>query len=463
MECESTQCAPNSGGNGTWTFHGKQGNATWRSGARATLSVDRYDAHQIVITRTDLPGTATPGLTAVYTGAIHGSRIDGTVVWTWPGHWNNRPASGQWTATVGSVVPGKSTAPSPRGPVAPSAVASREAAITIPKATPDCDPQNPPPVSGKEALAHTFATDKSRNYPASYCWCYIAAMRGNAEAENLYAGMLYAGTGVTKNLELSFMWRSKSAALGWVDAEGFLAQSYYTGTGTTKDLSAAFRWYKKAAEDGDAVSQENLAGMYALGAGTPKDVVQAHSWRLKAGAQGLPDAELDLIDDFQLGHGTPIDLVKAAYWKQKAMKDPQAAQMIKEKEQNEAKLAKEKKDMEAYKASKAEEDMEIKQYGWFGAAMRENAKDNAKAAEEEAKKTPEERKKERGQKAEKAQKDHILWYENNCERSRLDRASGEWEPVGATREECELALKEIKDPSLGWDFGIGSLLNIFSD
>ncbi len=81
---------------GIWTFHGRQGEAKWPDGALAQLNVDRFDAGGVVIHRTDMPNSSSPGLTALYTGNLHDNRVDGTVVWSW----GNRKTTGTWTATV---------------------------------------------------------------------------------------------------------------------------------------------------------------------------------------------------------------------------------------------------------------------------------------------------------------------------------------------------------------------------
>lgn len=72
-ECEGT------GACGVWTFNGTQGTAQWPYGAVANLTVKRFDSDSVVIQRTD-PSGSSAGLTAVYTGKIHGSRIDGSVM-----------------------------------------------------------------------------------------------------------------------------------------------------------------------------------------------------------------------------------------------------------------------------------------------------------------------------------------------------------------------------------------------
>jgi enterochelin esterase family protein len=102
-ECEIDQCSPGGGSEGNWIFHGLLGEAQWSNGASAKLVIERFDAGGIDIRRIDLPNSSSYGLTAVYTGTLHGNRIEGSVVWSWNGHWNDLHPSGKWSATLQDV------------------------------------------------------------------------------------------------------------------------------------------------------------------------------------------------------------------------------------------------------------------------------------------------------------------------------------------------------------------------
>jgi hypothetical protein len=94
-ECEGVNnCA-------SWTFLGKQGTGQWPSGNIASLTVESYDNGSVVIRRADSTG-ASAGLTAVYTGTRHGTRVGGEFTSSWPGHWDNK--SGNWYAIIGKAV-----------------------------------------------------------------------------------------------------------------------------------------------------------------------------------------------------------------------------------------------------------------------------------------------------------------------------------------------------------------------
>ena len=92
-ECEGTDqmtC-------GTWTFTGIEGTGRWSNGAAANLTIQQFDPKWVIIRRTDTSGTSA-GLTAIYVGQQHGQRVEGTVKWTWLGHWSQE-AQGTWSAT----------------------------------------------------------------------------------------------------------------------------------------------------------------------------------------------------------------------------------------------------------------------------------------------------------------------------------------------------------------------------
>ncbi len=105
VDCHEGQCAAGDQRDGTWTFHGWLGEGEWNDGASATLVIKQFDADGIEIRRIDLPNSSSYGLTAVYTGTLHGNRIEGSVVWSWSGHWDGTHPIGKWSATLEGVRP----------------------------------------------------------------------------------------------------------------------------------------------------------------------------------------------------------------------------------------------------------------------------------------------------------------------------------------------------------------------
>lgn len=102
MECQGSQCTPGVQDSGKWEFHGYIGNGEWTNGATAKLVIKQFDAMGVDIRRIDLQNSLSYGLTAVYSGTIHGDHIEGTVVWSWNGHWNDQHPTGHWSATIGA-------------------------------------------------------------------------------------------------------------------------------------------------------------------------------------------------------------------------------------------------------------------------------------------------------------------------------------------------------------------------
>jgi hypothetical protein len=92
-ECEQGVCT------GDWRFAGKEGTAHWsNNGVDARLLIERFDASQVVIRRTDTGKTR--GATVTYSGQIHGNQVQGSATYLWPGHWNNKPFIVPWSATL---------------------------------------------------------------------------------------------------------------------------------------------------------------------------------------------------------------------------------------------------------------------------------------------------------------------------------------------------------------------------
>ena len=185
FECESRGCTPMAGQEGRWTLQGRTGRASWRSGASASLDVERFDGSGVVIRRTDLPTSSTRGLTAVYTGKIEGNRIEGTVTWKWPGHWNNHPAEGFWSATIPVAGANPATSQPQVSTVSPAPPISPPTAPTsiVPAAAGGCDPRNSKNIGTAEAMVQARKFDAAQDFGASACWIYIAAMEGDPKAE----------------------------------------------------------------------------------------------------------------------------------------------------------------------------------------------------------------------------------------------------------------------------------------
>lgn len=115
-ECAGQECGPNGNVSGRWKFDGVMGTADWSNGAEAVVVVERFDGSGVEIRRIDLPNSSSYGLTAVYRGTIHGDQVEGSVVWSWNGHWNDEHPVGHWSAEIRKMLPAASathTVPTP--------------------------------------------------------------------------------------------------------------------------------------------------------------------------------------------------------------------------------------------------------------------------------------------------------------------------------------------------------------
>jgi enterochelin esterase-like enzyme len=99
-ECDGEHCVPDGKVRATWRFDGVLGTGDWNNGAEAKVVIERFDEGGVELHRIDLPNSSSYGLTAVYKGALHDDRVEGTVVWSWNGHWNDQHPAGHWSAEI---------------------------------------------------------------------------------------------------------------------------------------------------------------------------------------------------------------------------------------------------------------------------------------------------------------------------------------------------------------------------
>jgi len=83
---------------GTWTLqaNGRTFKAKWNNGASADLTLDVFNATEVVVSRHDKEGVS-KGLKAKYTGQRVGKKVAGDVDWTWA---NGETGKGKWSAEL---------------------------------------------------------------------------------------------------------------------------------------------------------------------------------------------------------------------------------------------------------------------------------------------------------------------------------------------------------------------------
>jgi hypothetical protein len=117
-----TQCE-SIGGCTSWDFHDNHASARWSNNIIGDLTVEQF-GDTVKIRRVDTAG-AGAGFQGLYTGVRHGTRIDGTVSWTWPGH---PPGSIAWAA---SIDPTGGRAPAPESPLSSSVPWSKAPLVVL--------------------------------------------------------------------------------------------------------------------------------------------------------------------------------------------------------------------------------------------------------------------------------------------------------------------------------------------
>ena len=129
-------------------------------------------------------------------------------------------------------------------------------------------------------------------------WFELAALQGNAYAQERIADMYESGTGVSANLPVAYDWRLKAASRGNLPAQVKLAKMYLAGTGTQKDEARAREWLERAAVEGSAEAQYLLGRLAHESADSPARRAEARDWLARAAKRGYERASqlLNLIE-----------------------------------------------------------------------------------------------------------------------------------------------------------------------
>lgn len=130
-----------------------------------------------------------------------------------------------------------------------------------------------------DALAATFEEGMEaltrRDFPTALEIFRPLADQGRADAQNVLAGMYFAGYGVPPDLPFSQELYRKAAQQGNASAQYNLGRMYLDAQGVARDYQVAAEWFHKAAGQGQADALEALARLYQRGNGVPQDLVIA--------------------------------------------------------------------------------------------------------------------------------------------------------------------------------------------
>jgi hypothetical protein len=341
-ECEGNTC-------GTWTFNGHDGKARWQNGAIANLTVQRFDSAVVVIKRIDVGGS-TPGLTAMYTGTLHGNRIEGNVTWTWPGHFKT-PPTGKWSATIGEDL----SAHTPAGPPA-----SR--VLSTPQSREPLLPSMSEPTIAMKSRRMDLNGDWEGyfNTPAFPQTIRVKQSGGTISAEALTSNLsptgqpFFRGTydppAIAGQVELADIgappssWTPATLTVGDPDhfrignrppfqrimpALGDVPcdknNSFHVQAGfalqrgklahNAKNYDSSVCWFYVGAIQGNSEAQGLLGAHFRDGFHIEKNPTLAFYWMQKSADQGNPSGALTLADMYEHGEGTPADAAKAQFWR----------------------------------------------------------------------------------------------------------------------------------------------------
>ena len=128
----------------------------------------------------------------------------------------------------------------------------------------------------------------SGDYNSARRWYQVAAVLGNAKAQNNLAGLYAEGHGGEKNDALAAKWFERAAEQGVSAAKVNLSNFYEEGRGVARDTGKAVALLESAATAGDVVAAFNLGSIFATGREDfPKNAARAIFWYEKAAARAL--------------------------------------------------------------------------------------------------------------------------------------------------------------------------------
>jgi len=108
-----------------------------------------------------------------------------------------------------------------------------------------CDDANTAKVEAYFAILRAKDAFDRKDPSKFACWLHSGAMQGNARAESLYGGALYAGIGVAPDYQAAFQWAKKGADSHDFFGEFMLAMIYQTGKGAPADPQKSREWLAK--------------------------------------------------------------------------------------------------------------------------------------------------------------------------------------------------------------------------
>lgn len=150
-----------------------------------------------------------------------------------------------------------------------------------------------------------------RNYEEAKRLYEMAVEQGYSRAQNNLGYMFQHGQGVKQDSQEAKRLFELSAAQGNPDAQTNLGCLYELGRGVEQNFNEAKRLFELAILSGNTAAQNNLGFMYQSGRGVEQNFEQAHLLYRMGAANGNSAAQNNLGYLYQYGHGVEKDYVEA--------------------------------------------------------------------------------------------------------------------------------------------------------
>ena len=130
----------------------------------------------------------------------------------------------------------------------------------------------------------------SRDDKLAAHWFELAALQGNAYAQQVMGDAYSSGRGVPVNLKIAADWFEKAAKRGNIQAQLALGKMYLDGKGVAADAQQAVYWLGRAADHGNGEAEYLLGKMYLSGKRVAANPAMANDLLARSAAQGYTDA-----------------------------------------------------------------------------------------------------------------------------------------------------------------------------
>ena len=316
-----------------WTFDGTDGRVSSPINQAGThLTIEKFDSGSIVIRRVDQSGP-TAGLTALYTGTINSTRINGVVQWSWPNH-PEYPAHGVFSGTLQNHNAAVSDTGAPVSPTIGSINAPPAELLVCENAGP-CNAawtfkgttgtgiwyaRNPTRATltlvrfepnyilirrtdTTDGVSATYAgSPRGDHYSGTIVWSSLGhpgqstgAWTATVPQTNCTVYPDLEAADALRIGQYALMFKRDDDALscyivaaksGDATAQAAVGLLYYQGRGgVAQDYKEAFLWLRKAADQGVYAAQRTVAEMYSAGQGTNRDPTSAAIYTARADEQ----------------------------------------------------------------------------------------------------------------------------------------------------------------------------------